>query len=324
MAKRQRKTTRKDAPMPPNDEAVIALKVYDGTRNLIAPETRILLRVKDGQQKERFSDYVQSPSINIKVPFFNNFGDNYTVLVTADGYRDAGFFPVKVSSQQDTPVDLMLVPKNAEFAFLSWDNLKSEQSAITTFFSCDGDEGAARQRYEDLANSRERKPVLASLMNLTAAMSTIFLPSGTPLDYFKEIEWDNTLAQDRFFGFTDHELVTQVRTAASHGLFAPEPNPGLFHGDATSSFKQVQFGEANVQLTFHENTVKDVGGVQCIRVEPDIDYYKDLGAHALLEVIPNKLTHGLTDPQMVYVLRWIAGRHAGVPEFDPGYTLVHA
>jgi hypothetical protein len=23
----------------------------------------------------------------------------------------------------------------------------------------------------------------------------------------------------------------------------------------------------------------------------------------------------------VYVLRWIAGRHAGVPEFDPLYTI---
>jgi len=47
-----------------------------------------------------------------------------------------------------------------------------------------------------------------------------------------------------------------------------------------------------------------------------------LGAHTLLEVIPNTLGHGLTNPQVVYVLRWIAGRHAGVPEFDPGYVLV--
>jgi hypothetical protein len=56
-------------------------------------------------------------------------------------------------------------------------------------------------------------------------------------------------------------------------------------------------------------------------VEPDIDYYKDLGAHALLEVIANTLTGSLTDPKNVYVLRWIAGRRAGVPEFDPPYTI---
>jgi hypothetical protein len=59
-----------------------------------------------------------------------------------------------------------------------------------------------------------------------------------------------------------------------------------------------------------------------VKVEPDIDYYKDLGAHALLEVVPNKLSGGLTDPRQVYVLRWIAGRRAGVPEFDPLYTIV--
>jgi hypothetical protein len=33
------------------------------------------------------------------------------------------------------------------------------------------------------------------------------------------------------------------------------------------------------------------------------------------------ITHGLTDPKKVYVLRWIAGRHAGVPEFAPPYTI---
>jgi hypothetical protein len=55
--------------------------------------------------------------------------------------------------------------------------------------------------------------------------------------------------------------------------------------------------------------------VDCIKVEPDIDYFQDLGAHTLLEVIPNSITHGLTDPKKVYVLRWLAGRHAGVPEF---------
>jgi hypothetical protein len=193
---------------------------------------------------------------------------------------------------------------------------------VVKFFGCDGDEAGAQKHYQSLLTTKQ--PALASLLDLITGMSTIFLPSGTPLDYFKTIEWEETLAQDRFFGFADKKIVEQVRTAASQGLFAPEPHPGLFHSDATSSFKQIQFGEANVQLTFHENTTAEIDGVQCIRVEPDIDYYKDLGAHALLEVIPNSLSHGLTDPQTVYVLRWIAGRQAGVPEFDPTYTLVGA
>jgi hypothetical protein len=44
-------------------------------------------------------------------------------------------------------------------------------------------------------------------------------------------------------------------------------------------------------------------------------------AHALLEVIANASTGSLTDPIDVYMLRWIAGRRAGVPEFNPPYTI---
>lgn len=87
---------------------------------------------------------------------------------------------------------------------------------------------------------------------------------------------------------------------------------------ASNSFSPA---EANVQLTFHEKDTETICGVPCIKVEPDIDYYKDLGAHALLEMIPNAITHGLTDPKKAYVLRWIAGRHAGVPEVAPPYTI---
>jgi hypothetical protein len=152
-------------------------------------------------------------------------------------------------------------------------------------------------------------------------MSQIFLAQGTPLDYFKQLDLA-ALAPDRIFGYADAALVNQVRLAAQKGLFETEPASDLvLHTDATSSFKQVQFGEANVQLTFHENNKKSIGGVDCVYVEPDIDYYKDPGAHAILEVLPNALTSGKTDPRMVYVLRWIAGRHAGVPEFDPLYTI---
>jgi len=76
-----------------------------------------------------------------------------------------------------------------------------------------------------------------------------------------------------------------------------------------------------VQLTFHESDTALIDGLPCIEVEPDIDYYKDVLAHALLEAFPNALTGGLTNPDIVYVLRWIAGRHAGNPEFNPPYII---
>jgi hypothetical protein len=62
--------------------------------------------------------------------------------------------------------------------------------------------------------------------------------------------------------------------------------------------------------------------VSCVVVEPDVDYFKDLTSHFLLEVIPGFFS--LTDPHGVYVLRWIAGRSAHVPDFNPPYTIVPA
>jgi hypothetical protein len=226
---------------------------------------------------------------------------------------------VKLSLKAVATVDLMLLPDEADFKFLPWDAVKTVDPVMSAFISVGSSESDAQAHYDEL---RQAKPAaLASLLNLATAMKTIQLPSKTPLDYFKEILWDESLAQDRFFGYADKMLVDQVRRAAMEGEFDPEPSPGLFHPDATSSFKQVQFGEANIQLTFHEKDTKKIDGVSCVKVEPDIDYFKDLGAHTLLEVIPNTITHGLTDPKKVYVLRWIAGKHAGIPEFAPPYTI---
>jgi hypothetical protein len=127
-------------------------------------------------------------------------------------------------------------------------------------------------------------------LTLATAVKAIQLPSKTPLDYFKEIEWDTSLAQDRFFAFADTMIADQVRQAAAQGEFAPEASRGLFHPGATSSFKQVKFGETNVQLTFHENGTKAVDGDACVEVEPDIDYFQDRRAHTFV-VTPMSPSH---------------------------------
>lgn len=57
------------------------------------------------------------------------------------------------------------------------------------------------------------------------------------------------------------------------------------------------------------------------RREADIDCYKDLLSHGLLEVIPNALSHGLTEPAVAFALRWMAGMRAGLPPFNPLYTV---
>ncbi len=304
------------APQP--TQATMVVTLYDGTREPIQGG-EFLIRIFDGSQNQLFDNERPGPSIVFHVPFHDNLRDNYRVLASADGYQGAGFTPILVSPAADAMVDLMLLPKDSGFTFQKWTDLKASDPVVAAFLSVGGTDHDTEGHYEDL---QENKPLaLASLLNLATAMKSIQLPSKTPLDYFREVEWDASLAQDRFFGYADQALINQVRQAAVQGEFAPELAPGLFHAGATSSWKQIQFGEANVQLTFHEGDTRTIGGVACVKVEPDIDYFQDVAAHTLLEVIPNAITHGLTDPKQVYVLRWIAGKHAGVPEFNPPYAI---
>src|SRR6266851_1307209 len=307
-----------------SDEAQIHLSIYDGARRPFTERKNLLLRVRTGATTEFLTRALDTKSfefgeVTLDVKFFDNFGDNYTVLLTADDYRDAGFFPVRVSPNTPQEVSLMLVPKDPSFQFNSFDTIVANQPNIAKFLSLTPAAGSPKDNYDQ---SVEDHPTEAAcLLNLATAMSQIFLANGTPLDYFRSIEW-TTIAKDRFFGYATPDLVSEVKAAAARNLFAPELDPSFFHGDATSSFKEIRFGEANVQLTFHENDKRIIEGESCIRVEPDIDYYKDLAAHALLEVIYNQLTNSVTDPTQVYVLRWIAGKQAGLPEFDPPYRLV--
>jgi hypothetical protein len=311
-------------PSPAPKTSTITINVFDGTRQPIAAGD-ILYTVIDGNQHQVFRDNVKSASFALdNLPYFDNFGDNYTVIAYADGYEQAGFVPVKVAPNAPATIDLMLLNKNAGFNFAGaqWQDIQDKRPALARILSADlASPNDAHDRYQNLL---ETEPVAACLLNITTAMQAIQFPVGTPLDYVKYLVWNDPnfpLKQDRFYAWADRKIVDQTKLAAQHGEFAPEPGFAFFHSGATSSFKQIQFGEANVQLTFHENNTRSIDGVDCIIIEPDIDYYKDLGAHALLEVIPNGLTGQLTDPRQVYVLRWIAGRHAGVPEFDPLYTI---
>ncbi len=289
----------------------------------MAAGQQVLFTVKNGNQKQVYRDFQQASRLTLTdLPFFDNSHDNYTVIASANGYEQAGFFPVKALPGVPVEADLMLLRRDGNFNFsqAGWEKLRRDRADMAKLLAAGvASATTARNRYEDLL---ERKaPVLACYFNLMTAMSQIQLPAGTPVKYFRELIWDN-MTQARFFVWADAEIVNQVRRAAGQGAFVRELAAEKYHPGATVSFKQVQFGEANVQLSFHENDRRMVAGVNCIKVEPDIDYFKDPLAHALLEVLPNALKRGrLTDPRQVYALRWIAGRHAGVPEFDPPYTI---
>ncbi len=307
-----------------SETAVIRTSVYDGTRKLVPKSMDLLVTIRDGNQKRIHRKHHKGPTIEFQVPFFNNLGDNYTVIVFTKGYLQAGFAPVKVSDTKPQIVDLMVLPKKNQLNFFKarWGTLKKNHPQLFQLMAHGAPNvSKAKSRYEEFMEDQPGS--LAALLNITTAMQEIHLPTGTALGYFKELIWDReSMKQDRFFAFADATLVDQVRQAADHGHFDPQFGLDLTHPGATASFKQVQFGEANVQFSFHEEDRNSIDGTDCVKVEVDMDYFKDSLAHFLLEVIPNKISGGDTDPRKIYMLRWMAGRRAGVAEFDPPYAIV--
>ena len=304
------------------EKAKLLLHVFDGTRRLISPDVEILVTLRDGTQVERHRKHHHGPSISFNVPFFNNHGDRYAVIAFADGYRQAGFHPVVVKKDVETRLELMLVPADVSFNFddAGWGELGNTHPKVRALLAAGaGDPADAEARYNQLKD--DRPEALACFFNVTTAMAQAPLAQDTPLDYLKELIWGvTTIKQDRFFAYADKRLLEQVEQAAADGRFSREPAPAIFHPGATVSYKQNEFGEGNLQLSFHAHAVKTIDGVECMKVEADIDYYEDLAAHAILEVIPNHF-RGPTDPVMAYVLRWIAGRHSQAPDFNPPYTI---
>src|SRR4051812_3240997 len=300
----------------------LTVNLFSGARTPFPGTTEVLLTVIDGNQKEVHRDSHKASSITLQgLPFHDNFADDYTVLAWAKGYSQAGITPVKVSQRITAVADIMLMKKNGGYNFSDgkWDQLGRTRPEFTRVLAAGtATDAAARGRYTDLMEARPAS--LACIFNLFTAMEQIHLPDRTPLQYLKQMIWDR-VSQDRFFAWCDRRLIDQVVRCVEAKTFVPEPGTSLFHPGATRSYKQTQFGEANVQLSFHENDTSTIDGVDCVMVEPDIDYYRDPLAHTLLEVAVNKLTHGLTDPRQVYVLRWMAGRHGGVPNFEPPYYL---
>ena len=328
------------------DKAQILVNLYDGTRQPLDASVKWMCRLSDGrplsQRETQTFPGLQGASKLFEVSFFDNLFDNYTVVVSPDGYGDSGWLPVRVHPTAPTKVDILTLAKDGalHFANATWNALGAVRPNVAAIIQrgCE-DAAAAAAKYGAVLESRPK--ALACFLNIVTALADIQFPSGkSPLDYYWNIAWpagdaggpdwlnelDSVFKQDRFFCYVDANILPDVRAAAKQGSFAPEANPGAFHSDATESYKQTQFDVSNVQLTFHGRDTATFPGpdgtpVSCVKIEPDIDYYKDLLSHGLLEVIPNALTGGLTEPATAFELRWMAGQQAGQAPFNPLYTV---
>ncbi len=316
-------------PQSLNQTGSIVVNVYDGQRRLVKPGTKLLVRIIDGNQKFIVDRYYDGPSIRFDgLPFYDNFGDNYTVIVWTDGYRQAGFTPVKISNKpEQTPVlDLMLMPSKytIDFSQASFNALKAAHSPILPLLLSGDSEDVARLRWEALMKNDELSAIC--LLNIATALNDVKLASGSPvLASVSRVTFDPNSDEkpkkDRFFGYADLRLKAALEGEIKRDTWQADPAPFVFHPGSTSSYREKRFGEANLQVTFYENTTTVIDGVVSVKVEIDIDYYHDPAAHAILELLPHLITGGVSDPVTVYQLRWIAGRRAG-SEFAPPYVIL--
>lgn len=305
-------------PIDSSDDATAGamLSIFDGDGQPFTGP--LLVRVHNAQGQTSPPEDRTGPTVPIKVQFHDGPGDFYAVSASAPGYKDTGcFFSANPKVLAEPQVLMLRV--NPKATFPAWAAFKAAHPDTAAFLALGADDASARNHYETLGKTAPDS--LASLLNLIQAMREIDLDGKNPLDFFKEIRWDYKLAQDRFFAYVDPAIIPVLRAAAQKGKFAEEKNCAQFHPGSTCSWKQIAFPVSNVQLTFHENDTKEIGGILCVTIGPDIDLYKDLLAHGFEEVFPNLLTGTLTNPFAVYSMRWATAHDDAGPAFDPGYTL---
>lgn len=303
-------------------ERSISIYVYDGTRTLLAEE-RLFVRLRNGLGKEIFSGYVRGPVFRFdRLPFHNNSSDNYTVNVSTEKYKSAGIAGVKVRQLGDTKAAIMLLAHESAYDFSNaqWPMLKLQKPEFIRLLSAGAaNENAAQLRFHTLL--RQSPDSAACLLNILAALESFRSEElAAPLSYLQELTWDDTMAPDRFYGYVRREFVDAIVAAQKRKVFGKVAFPSIEHKGATRSFRELAFSQGNLQITFHEGTSKLIDGQHCIRVEFDIDYYRDLLSHLFQEVIPNAVTSRRTDPQKVYRLRWTASINHG-RVFAPLFSL---
>src|SRR5260370_13100244 len=111
----------------------------------------VLYTVINGNQNQVFRDFRKGSGVTLTgLPFFDNFGDNYTVVAWASGFEQAGFTPVRIKPTTTTVVDLMLLGSNTDFSFsqAKWDVLTQAKPPFLKLLTAGYDHGTdARGRH---------------------------------------------------------------------------------------------------------------------------------------------------------------------------------
>jgi len=278
--------------------AQLMVSALDGERKPFVASKQLLITLRDARDRERFRDFRPGPSVPFSIALRDDGSDTLRVIVHADGCEQAGIAPVALRANTWASADLMLIRKGAQpnFRDAQWLRLPGD---LQSFFH-------DRDAYDRAVDGS--RPALATILNsLAATRQTGLLP------YVARLDWSR-VRPDRFWMWVEREFVLRIE----RGPFAPSPVGD--HAGATRTFKQTDFAVANLHFSLHENDAPPAG-TNWVAVEVDMDAFDDKLVHFFGEVLPHKISGGVTDPRQIYRLRWMAGRQARLPDFAPLYVL---
>lgn len=118
--------------MPNDQTASILIHIVDGTRQPLSNSVNWSARIHDGRSPSEWKMNTvegNGPLELVKgLRFFDNFFDNYTVIVTANKFEDAAWRPINITPEKPASVNLMMLPKNGDLDFGG-----ADWQALTTF-----------------------------------------------------------------------------------------------------------------------------------------------------------------------------------------------
>ena len=294
------------------------IELCDGTRELVVPTFESRITVINGALKIVEQRRVVGQPLPFEVEVTNGPMDNYSVHVSATHYHDTWFHPIRIGKLGARPVSLMMLPRQTRYRFTTWDNLSAD---VREFFSLElGGEAAGLVKHNEMLEGPEKqRDILAAFHNFTTALKGLSLEGRPLFGYFRRLIWtgEKPPARDRFYALAHRDIGEALERARKRKEWANAST--AFHPGATKSYKEKSYGEGNLQLSIYGKD--DAWGRDFVKVEVDIDYYRDELSHGLLELVPNKLAERTTDPKMAYRLRWIAMRNSGGVGFEPPYIL---
>lgn len=220
-------------------------------------------------------------------------GQRFILFVDADKHRSHSVFPVKPLPNADTPVNVMLIPREPkpDFSQFTYAELKSKSPQFHSALS----EDIAESDFLALQKSDSKFGAvrMAALLNIEAKLRATALKEGRAVDYIRRIKNLDCCERDRLKAEVASTMPANVRDLKTFSELNEDFNEMNHKGFPTSFKEKVTF--CSLQLSFAKKNIDEL-----LAADIDIDLLTDVGHFA--EVIKNKVTKVKTDPFNVYAL----------------------